>query len=155
MKAKRQVLRWLVSILVILFLLRFSFWPRLVDGQSMKPTLNHKDLVITSQLPILLGSYKQGDIVIVETDVDSGSYLIVKRIIATEGMHIVIKDNQVIVDGQVLKEAYIMGRSIGEVDYYVPVNHCFILGDNREVSEDSRYFGTISSDSVKEIVMLY
>lgn len=155
MNNKRQVLRWIVSTLLVLLLLRICFWPRLVDGYSMKPTLNHNDLVITTRLPLLFGEPNIGDIVVVQTSDSKGLQLIVKRIIATEGMHIVVKDNQVIVDGQVLTESYIIGDNIGDIDYYIPANQCFILGDNREISEDSRYFGAVSVDSVKEIVMLY
>lgn len=126
-----------------------------VDGSSMNPTLENKDKVAVNKLVYKVSNPKRGDIIVFKSDVSNGEgtggiYLI-KRIIALPGEHILIKDNKVYINDEVLTENYISNSlTDGEVDIIVPEDNLFVMGDNREVSFDSRvnWLGTIALDDV-------
>lgn len=86
---------------------------------------------------------------------------LIKRIIALPGETIEIKGGEVYIDGAQLREDYLPGEAIsGEMDAVtVPEGQLFVMGDNREYSEDSRSprVGTIEQSTIvgKVIVRLY
>lgn len=145
-KSSDEVYDLIQSIVVALVfcVLVFSFFFRIVEvrGSSMRPTLDVNDKVIMSKLFL---NPKQGDIVVFKKDSFKGEPL-VKRIIATEGQVIDInfREGKVTVDGEELKEPYIMEPTTGEVYDFngpitVPEGCVFVMGDNRLHSTDSRY----------------
>lgn len=133
-----------IVVALVFCVLVFSFLFRIVEvrGSSMRPTLDMEDKVVISRLFL---KPKQGDIVVFKKDSFKDEPL-VKRIIATEGQVIDInfKEGKVSVDGEELKEPYIMEPTTGEVYDFngpitVPENCVFVMGDNRLHSTDSRY----------------
>lgn len=81
----------------------------------------------------------------------------IKRVIATEGQHVVIKDNKVYINGEVLEEDYLQSEVITESnvfnDFIVPKGHIFAMGDNRTKSTDCREIGCIPLEKVEGIVV--
>lgn len=91
-------------------------------------------------------------------EINKTSYI--KRVIATEGEHVTIKDNKVYINGKELKEDYLPEGTITTslnglfVDLTVPEGCVYVLGDNREHSTDSRRFGCIPMDKVEGVVLI-
>nr|WP_294494160.1 signal peptidase I [uncultured Mediterraneibacter sp.] len=150
--------RWLIGtvlVCLILFLLLRVFFPlAVVEGTSMYPAFRDSDLVIFTRL---YGELKRGDVVLAETD--NGTVLI-KRIAGLPGEEVYIDErtSSVFIDGEELKEEGIQGRTEGgdelEYPFTLGENEYFLLGDNREVSIDSRAYGPMSAEQIKGKVWL-
>ncbi len=139
---------------LVLVILTLTFCIRLVDvdGDSMLQTLQDKNKLIVTGL-----NYEPqvGDIVVIS----HGSSLdktLVKRVIAVSGQTVDINSEtgDVMVDGIVIKEDYINGKTTttGDVTFPIEVteNTVFVLGDNRPISKDSRFseVGLIDNDAI-------
>ena len=150
---------------VLAIVLLFTFGIRLigVDGHSMVPTLQDGDrlLVLNS---LLSNDYEYGDIVVLRKE----SFLtepIVKRVIATEGQEVDIDftTGTVYVDGEALDEPYINELTFleegTEFPLVVPEGSIFVMGDNRNHSNDSRdsRLGTVDTRYVigKAIFLIF
>ncbi len=133
-----ETLVWCFLFVVILF--TFAFRVVGVIGPSMQETLHANDRLITFNYI----TPKYGDIVAI-TQPNELETPLVKRVIATEGQVVDIDfdSGSVSVDGTILTENYIKTPTTvhGDINYpvTVPKGHVFVLGDNRDVSLDSRY----------------
>ena len=138
-----------VALSIVLPFRAFVAQPFYVTGSAMSPTLNNNDYTIIKMFD---KNYERGDIII-HKDPKGGASLFIKRIIGLPGEKIQIKDNAVYIynniapSGQILNEHYLSTStktlSPEENVTVSDENQYYVLGDNREISKDSRVYGSI------------
>lgn len=144
------VFSWLSEIsicaIVVVVIMTFLFKVVMVSGDSMLPNYHEADRVIVSSF---VGELEQGDVVVASKVLENP---IIKRVIATEGQTVFIDGEKGIVyvdDVAVNEEVFGLENGITKEVFttldktkypaVVPKGHVFLLGDNRYISEDSRY----------------
>lgn len=107
-----------------------------VEQDSMLPTIQNNTRVFVSKLSYLTEKPNYGDIVVFYNEKDGNNYI--KRVIGMSGDEIIIKDGNVYRNGSILYEPYIAESTVGEYSITVPEDTYFCMGDNRNLSIDSR-----------------
>ncbi|MDD2420621.1 MAG: signal peptidase I [Heliobacteriaceae bacterium] len=153
----REVAESLIIAIVLAFLIRyFLFQPFYIPSGSMEPTLKPLDRIIVSKMNYWFTEPDRGDIVVFRYPLDP-SRDFVKRLIAVGGETVEIRNNQLLINGELVPESYLPAlrmRDFGPV--LVKEGHLFVMGDNRNHSDDSRYWGLVPLDNVVgKAVLLY
>ncbi|MEW6276759.1 MAG: signal peptidase I [Bacillota bacterium] len=133
-----------IAVLLAALIRMFVLAPFYIPSGSMIPTLLEGDRIIVSKITYRLWEPKRGDIVVFKYPRDpSRDY--VKRLIGLGGETVALKNNHLYINGQEVSEKYLPpGLRFGDYGpVRVPEGHYLMLGDNRNVSEDSRYWGPL------------
>jgi signal peptidase I len=126
-----------------------------VDGFSMRPTLEDGEFVLVSKMSYYFGAVQRGDIIVFHFPLDPKEELI-KRVIGLPGDSISVRAGVVSVNGQILKEPYIASAPAYSGDWQVAEGQLFVLGDNRNNSNDSKDWGLLPFDQVVgKAVLIY
>ena len=150
-KAMKELFDWILSIVIAiaaaLCIKAFLFDIIEVSGDSMKPTLYNYNRLGVERVCHFTHAIKKGQIVIFDSG-DEKNEIFIKRVIALPGDKIENKHGHVYLNDQLLQEDYLpegtytsSGTLTGPI--IIPDECMFVLGDNREISEDSRYIGCI------------
>jgi len=155
--ATSSVLRELFEVIVLAVILYFgiSFAVQTVhvEGLSMFGTLDNNDYLIANKIDYRLHAPHRGDIVILRPPTLSTTDYI-KRVVALPGERLLIRDGVVYINGHRLEEPYLpeawtVNNQWGGPDgTVIPANQYFVMGDNRNRSQDSRVFGPIGLDRI-------
>lgn len=114
-----------------------------VSGACMQPYLYTGQRVLAYKMAYEITGPRRGDIVIFRYPRDP-SQTFVKRVIGLPGDTIAITQGQVLIDGQRLREPYRIKPAHGDMPArFVPHDSYFVMGDNRDYSDDSRFWGDL------------
>lgn len=163
MKSQRKmILEWIQIIAIALFIAliieNYLFSFAVVLGKSMEPTINHHDRLLVIKHSLVKDNLKEGDIVVFHPP-GSKKELFVKRVVAKENDNYTVEGLEVFVNNERLGQDYIVDSRYFERSYNfltgtVPDDCYYVLGDNRNDSNDSRTFGYIKQDQIIGKVVL-
>lgn len=139
-------LKWALQIVIVCSLAFVAVWyfgQRISNiGDSMNPVLKNGDVVLVNRILYDASSPKRGDIIVFKPNGNENLHSYVKRIVGLPGETVQIKDGAVYIDGKKLKESYrttsLAEAGLAAEEITLGGNEFFVLGDNRESSEDSR-----------------
>ena len=147
----KEILSYLLIIVTVLVIRVFIFDPVRVDGPSMNTTLADGEIVVLNKIEYRKKDIERYDVIVVKID----GKKIVKRVIGLPNEVIEIKDNKIYADGKELDNSFASTETddfdLSEIGLVkIPGDSYFVLGDNREVSLDSRYseVGTIKKNQI-------
>jgi len=134
---------WVVSIVIAialaLFIRHYIVELYIVEGPSMLPTLSHGERLVVNKFIYSFRTPEKGEILVFRYPRNPDRDFI-KRVIAVPGDTVRIRDGQVFVNNALLNENYILEQTRGsQPDATVPPGHYYVMGDNRNNSEDSRF----------------
>lgn len=118
-----------------------------VDGLSMQPTLEDGEFILVNKISYQWGEIERGDIVVFDFPLNMDEELI-KRVIGLAGDKVVVQNNQVFVNDHLLNETYISQAPLYSGEWIVTEGHIFVLGDNRNNSNDSKDWGLLPIKNV-------
>lgn len=143
MKIIKEIIPYIVVVLVVVLIRTFIITPVRVDGDSMKNTLKNGDILLLYKL----GSINRLDIIVLDEEKDNEK--IIKRVIGLPGETVAIKKGKIYINDKVIDDEYAYGETSDYDKVTLEDDEYFILGDNRLISKDSRYFGPIKKSEIK------
>ncbi|MBN1321618.1 MAG: signal peptidase I [Thermoleophilia bacterium] len=156
-KKKRTPLGMVIEVVIIvaaafaiaMLVQAFIVKPFTIHQVSMQPTLQEGDRILLNRLSYHFRDPERGDVVVFHSPMIEGEDL-VKRVIGLPGDVVAVKEGSLYVNGVSQEEPYVLEREILDEDQevLVPADHVFVMGDNRNNSGDSRFFGPIEIDSI-------
>mgnify|MGYP004455912191 FL=1 len=146
MEKIKDSISFIIIILIIIIIRLFIVTPVRVDGPSMNDTLHDGDILLLDKYD---NKYERFEIVVFNY---SGERLI-KRVIGLPGEVVSYKNNKLYINGNEIEDNYGLGYTenfeLKDLNLTkIPDNEYLVMGDNRNDSLDSRYFGTISKDKI-------
>ena len=143
MKVIKEVIPYKVIVVVVVLIRTFIITPVRVDGDSMKNTLKNGDILLLYKLSTI----DRFDIIVLDEEKDNEK--IIKRVIGLPGETVAIKKGKIYINDKVIDDEYAYGQTSDYNKVTLRDDEYFILGDNRLISKDSRYFGPIKDNEIK------
>lgn len=140
----KELVPYIVIIIVVLLFKQFIATTVIVHGPSMENTLHNKDIMILDKIGMKIKGIKRFDIVVI----DIGTEKIIKRVIGLPGETVSYKDNKLYIDGELVEENYSDKYTADIEDQVLGRDQYYVLGDNRTNSLDSRVIGPVSKDKI-------
>ncbi len=145
MKFIKEVIPYIIVVLVAVLIRTFIVTPVQVDGQSMYPTLDDNEILLLKKYD---HSYERFDIVVFNYN----NSKLVKRIIGLPGEYVEYKNNELYINNEKLDfdlEAHTYDFELSELGFkQIPEDYYLVLGDNRTNSIDSRRIGLIPKENI-------
>lgn len=119
-----------------------------IESVSMQPTLYENDFVLVNRLAYKLGQPGRGDVIVFHYPPNPEQEPYIKRVIGLPGDAVEVRDGQVFVNGNLIREPYIKDAPAYTGVWQVPQDSLFVLGDNRNNSSDSHAWGFVPLQNV-------
>ncbi len=169
MKLLKSLLPYIIIVIVVVLIRTFIITPVTVVGSSMVDTLEPKEILLLSKIHYKVGKIKRYDIVVIHERDD----LIIKRVYGLPGDSIEYRDNKLYINGKETEDKYATNATgdftlqgvcirglyntsltnaekVKQCNYdKIPEGYYLVLGDNREVSLDSRSFGLVKKSDIQ------
>jgi len=145
----KELIPYIVIILVVILIRTFIATPVIVAGDSMVPTLEDNQILLLNKINYNFNEIERYDIVVIKV----GKSEIIKRIIGLPGETVEYRNNTLYIDGHEINNQYNYDtddftlKSICNCDK-IPKDKYLVLGDNRTVSSDSRIMGLIDQENI-------
>lgn len=148
---------YILIIIIVILLRTYIITPVIVRGDSMYDTLKNNEVLLLSKISYRTGKIKRFDVVVIK---DKSQEYIIKRIIGMPGDSIEYKDNILYINGKKYNKKFTNDVTedftlddicnINKIDCNgkIPEDMYLVLGDNRDVSADSRVKGLIEKDKI-------
>jgi signal peptidase I len=146
----REVLETILpAILIALLINVFIGQATRVEGQSMEPNLHTDQRLVVEKLSYRFHGPRRFDVVVLRLP-SQGEELLIKRVVGLPGETVEMRSGQVYINGEPLDEQFVSGdtRPGGQGSVTVPPLHVYVLGDNRNHSNDSRSFGPVPIENI-------
>lgn len=155
----RNIFTWVFEIAVTLVFAAVvaiaMFQSVTMQESSMEPTLSVGDRFFINKVVYKISSPQRGDIIVFKKNASDDAALHIRRVIGLPGETVQISDGRILIDGETYKEGKdfpsISNPGLAETPVTLEAGEYFVLGDNRNNSEDSRY-GDIGKVEKKYIV---
>jgi signal peptidase I len=148
MKILREVGITILIAVAIFALLRLTVQSYTVVMSSMEPNFQDGECIMVSKVCYRSSGPQRGEVIVFDPPFDS-LHPFIKRVIGLPGETVEIKDEKVFIDGIPLEEEYIMAPpNYAMPATEVPENEYFVLGDNRNSSNDSHNGWTVPRDNI-------
>lgn len=134
---------YVLIIIVILLIRTYIVTPIRVNGTSMYPTLKQNEIMILNKIGLKSG-IDRFDIVVVKTD----NNRIIKRVIGLPGESVMYEDGKLYINGKYVEDSYSLSETKDFDNIVLKEDEYFVLGDNREVSKDSRIIGPVNKEQI-------
>jgi signal peptidase I len=146
-KILKELLPYVIIVLVVVLIRTFIVTPVQVVGTSMVPTLQDKQILLLKKYD---KNFKRFDIVVFDYE----NSTLIKRIVGLPGEHVLYKDGNLYINEKKVVEDFTPEETgdfdLKDIGYNkIPEGYYFVMGDNRNNSTDSRYIGLIKKSQIK------
>jgi signal peptidase I len=146
----KELIPYIVIVIVVVLIRTFIATPVIVSGDSMVPTLKNKQLLLLNKINYKISDIKRFDVVVINID----NKEIIKRVIGLPGEDILYRSNKLYVDGHEIENDYNFDTDDFSLKTIcnctkIPEDKYLVLGDNRAVSADSRIIGLIDKKDIE------
>ena len=139
----KELIPYIIIVVVVVLIRSFIATPVRVDGDSMNKTFKNGDILILYKL----SKIERFDVIVLHEEKDNEK--IIKRVIGMPGDTVAIKDGEIYINDEKINDEYAYGMTSDYDRITLKSDEYFILGDNRLISKDSRYFGPIKEKEIK------
>jgi signal peptidase I len=142
-----------VAAIVLILLVNYVVSPVKIKGRSMYPVLKDKERILISKLNLNKEHIKRFDIIVFTNPREKGKRFI-KRIIGLPGETITIKNGEVYINSRKIEQVFISQemsdnfQAVNMKPREIPEDFYFLIGDNRQISRDSRTYGVVHRDNI-------